>query len=151
MNLELLHILSRFYKHTLRSVMWIDSLSNVPGSWKFLRPSHNPDPLVLITWLCTQFEELVLYGYKYPEENLVAIGRLKGSRMKKLEIPSNEIVTESIRYRANPIKVCWCFFFAENVVILIMFAIYRVFMRLYKSLLLPGALIFTKILESSFT
>lgn len=106
MNLELLHILSRFYKHTLRSVMWIDSLSNVPGSWKFLRPSHNPDPLVLITWLCTQFEELVLYGYKYPEENLVAIGRLKGSRMKKLEIPSNEIVTESIRYRANPIKVC---------------------------------------------
>ncbi|XP_048523264.1 F-box only protein 33 isoform X2 [Dendroctonus ponderosae] len=103
-NLELLHILSRFYKNTLRSVMWIDSLSNVPGSWKFLRPSHNPDPLVLITWLCTQFEELVLYGYKYPEENLVAIGRLKGSRMKKLEIPKNDIVTESIRYRANPIK-----------------------------------------------
>ncbi|KAL1493896.1 hypothetical protein ABEB36_009578 [Hypothenemus hampei] len=105
-NLELLHILSTFYSRTLQSVMWIDSLSDMPNSWKLTESDESPDPFVLMSWLCGQFEELILYGYKYFEENLVAIGRLKGTKMKKVQIPSNDIMGDGCKFPfcTDPLK-----------------------------------------------
>ncbi|XP_076268573.1 F-box only protein 33 [Rhynchophorus ferrugineus] len=94
-NMEVLHSLSQYYKGTLRSVIWIDSLSEKPSSWKFSKDA-SPDPFVLMAWLCSHFEELILYGYKYSGENLVAIGRLRGSEMKKLEIPEADILYNQV-------------------------------------------------------
>lgn len=91
-NMEVLHSLSTFYTNTLRSVVWIDSLGDNDYSWKFSKAAESPDPFVLMSWLCTNFEELVLYGYKYSEENLIAIGRLRGPKLKTLEIPTADIL-----------------------------------------------------------
>ncbi|XP_066259438.1 F-box only protein 33 [Euwallacea similis] len=90
-NVDVLHILSTSYTCTLRSVVWIDSISDTTSSWRLTDSAESPDPFVLMSWLCASLEELVLYGYKYPEENLVAISRLKGTKMKRLEIPTDDI------------------------------------------------------------
>ncbi|CAG9766374.1 unnamed protein product [Ceutorhynchus assimilis] len=109
-NIDVLHELSTFYARTLRSVVWIDSLSKYPHSWA-IKVSESPDPFVLMSWLCTQFQELILYGYKYPEENLVAIGRLKGTKMKNLQISSSDIVScrvsSATKDIANNLKSAW--------------------------------------------
>ncbi|CAH0550463.1 unnamed protein product [Brassicogethes aeneus] len=93
-NLHVLESLSSYYPETLRSVMWIDSLSDNKGSWKFAEPQYDqsPDPFVLMAWLCKRLEEVVLYGYKYCELNLMAIGRLRGSELKNLEIAEDDIL-----------------------------------------------------------
>ncbi|XP_030764952.1 F-box only protein 33 isoform X2 [Sitophilus oryzae] len=96
-NMEVLHSLSTFYANTLQSVVWIDSLSKSQYSWKFSNEAESPDPFVLMSWLCSNFEELVLYGYKYSEENLIAIGRLRGPKMKRLEIPASDILFSRAR------------------------------------------------------
>ncbi|KAJ8916338.1 hypothetical protein NQ315_005033 [Exocentrus adspersus] len=93
-NLELIQNLSSHYGETLRSIMWVDSLSHNDNSWVFVKPlfDESPDPFVLAAWLCKNLEEFVLYGYKYWEENLVAIGRLRGENLKKLEIAENDVI-----------------------------------------------------------
>lgn len=103
--MDVLHSLSQFYKGTLRSVIWIDSLSKNPCSWKFSKDA-SPDPFVLMAWLCSNFEELILYGYKYSGENLIAIGRLRGSEMKKLEIPEADILYNQVVDNVYLTKVC---------------------------------------------
>jgi len=71
--------------------MWIDCIGDAASNLKLMKNEQSPDPFVIMSWLCTKLEELVLYGYKYPHENLIAIARLKGSKMKNLEIPSCEV------------------------------------------------------------
>lgn len=79
--------------------MWIDSLNNNDSSWIFAKPmfDESPDPFVLTAWLCKHLEEFVLYGYKYWEENLVAIGRLRGDTLKKFEIVESDILHHNIQ------------------------------------------------------
>ncbi|XP_018567418.1 F-box only protein 33 isoform X2 [Anoplophora glabripennis] len=93
-NLELVQNLSSHYGETLRSIMWVDSISHNDNSWIFVKPlfDESPDPFVLAAWLCKNLEEFVLYGYKYWEENLVAIGRLRGEHLKNLEIAEHDII-----------------------------------------------------------
>ncbi|KAJ8983369.1 hypothetical protein NQ317_010460 [Molorchus minor] len=93
LNLELVQNLSSHYVDTLRSIIWVDSLSDCDNSWIFVKPSfdQSPDPFVLTAWLCRNLEEFVLYGYKYWEENLVAISRLRGEDLKKLEMAEHDI------------------------------------------------------------
>lgn len=69
-------------------------MSQNDNSWIFVKPlfDESPDPFVLAAWLCKNLEEFVLYGYKYWEENLVAIGRLRGENLKNLEIAEHDII-----------------------------------------------------------
>ncbi|XP_050301646.1 F-box only protein 33 isoform X2 [Anthonomus grandis grandis] len=99
-NIDVLHFLSSNYARTLRSVMWIDSLSDEPYSLQFLQleDARSPNPFVLMTWRCHGFEELVLYGYQYLLQDLLAIGRLRGSKMTNVEIPEVNIVTNEHYY-----------------------------------------------------
>lgn len=74
--------------------MWIDSLSDNDNSWVFVKPifDESPDPFVLIAWLCKHLEELVLYGYKYWDDNLIAISRLRSDTLQKLEVVESDII-----------------------------------------------------------
>ncbi|CAH1163846.1 unnamed protein product [Phaedon cochleariae] len=92
-NLQIVENLSN-YADTLRSVLWVDSLSNSDNSWILVKPwlDESPDPFVLTAWLCKNLEEFVFFGYKYWEENLIAIGRLRGGNLKRLEIAEPDII-----------------------------------------------------------
>lgn len=90
-NLAVLECLSNYYVDTLKSLLWVDSLTE--SCWAIATPSYDtPDPFLFIAWLCKYLEEIVLYGYKYWEENLIAIARLRGDRLKKLEIAEDDIL-----------------------------------------------------------
>ncbi|KAH0813329.1 F-box only protein 33-like isoform X3 [Tenebrio molitor] len=93
-NMGVLEYMSACYAQTLRSIMWVDSLSHSKESWSFLTSHYDstPDPLIMISWLCKKLEELVFYGYKYCEENLIAIARLRGDKLKKFEIAEDDIL-----------------------------------------------------------
>lgn len=77
--------------------MWIDSLSDNDNSRIFVKPmfDESPDPFVLIAWLCKHLEEFVLFGYKYWEENLVAIARLRADSLKRLEVVESDIMSDA--------------------------------------------------------
>nr|CAI5837419.1 unnamed protein product [Callosobruchus analis] len=92
-NLELIQNLTN-YSDTLRSITLIDSQSDDENSWSFTKPifDQSPDPFVLAAWLCKRLEEFVMFGYKYKEENLVAIGRLRGEKLKKLVVAESDII-----------------------------------------------------------
>lgn len=87
------------YTETLRSIMWIDSLSSNDNSWIFIKPlfDESPDPFVLIAWLCKRLEEVVLYGYKYFDDNLIAISRLRSDTLKKLELVESDILCNTTK------------------------------------------------------
>ncbi|XP_044263368.1 F-box only protein 33 isoform X2 [Tribolium madens] len=99
-NLETLEFISAFHNQTLRSLVWVDSMSNSEESWSFLASPRDlsPDPLVMMSWLCSHLNELVFYGYKYREENLVAIARLRGEKLKKLEIGEDDVLFSNSNY-----------------------------------------------------
>lgn len=100
--MEALHLLSTWYSSTLRSVMYVDSQRDeLDGiSWRIVRQSSatdgnlNPDPFVMMAWLCTKLEEIVLLGYKYMEAELVAIARLRAHTLKVLDVGHNDIQYE---------------------------------------------------------
>lgn len=100
--MEALHFLSTWYSSTLRSVMYVDSQSveEDGASWRIVRPPFemhgnlDPDPFVMIAWLCTKLEEIVLLGYKYTEEELVAIARLRADTLKVLDVGHSDIQYE---------------------------------------------------------
>lgn len=102
MNLEVLHKLSAWYPNTFRSLVWVDSLcrNDNPNAWAIIREDeipiaqngHQPDPIVMIAWLCSKLEEIVLLGYKYHEEDLVAIARLRSDTLKVLEVGHKDVL-----------------------------------------------------------
>lgn len=84
--------------------MYVDSQSDeLDGiSWHIVRPplaAHHqnldPDPFVMMAWLCTKLEEIVLLGYKYMEEELVAIARLRAHTLKVLDVGHCDIQYDS--------------------------------------------------------
>lgn len=101
--MAVLEFLSAYYVNTLRTFVWVDSLNNSKQSWAFMtsRFDNSPDPLIMMSWLCKNLEELVMYGYKYYEENLIAIARLRGDKLKKLEIAEEDILTANYEHRAR--------------------------------------------------
>ncbi|RZC41072.1 F-box only protein 33, partial [Asbolus verrucosus] len=102
-NMGMLEFLSAYYAETLRSIMWVDSLSNSKQSWSFLTSHYDnsPDPLIMISWLCKNLEELVFYGYKYCEENLIAIARLRGDKLKRFEIAEDDVLFSNCDYHLS--------------------------------------------------
>lgn len=111
-NVRALHQLSGWYPKTLRSVVWIDSVDSsqcLPATYELDRP----DPLVLLAWTCSKLTELVFLGYKYFQGDLLAIARLRGSTMKRLEFAERDILIEICESETikNEIKIimggCW--------------------------------------------
>lgn len=101
--MEALHLLSTWYSATLRSVVYVDSQTDEPdgNSWNIVRSplttrlDLDPDPFVMMAWLCPKLEEIVLLGYKYMEEELVAIARLRGHTLKVLDVAHSDVQYES--------------------------------------------------------
>ncbi|KAK9893105.1 hypothetical protein WA026_023826 [Henosepilachna vigintioctopunctata] len=92
-NLSVLEYLSQYYRESLRSLIWVDSLSQNDNSWAIATPFYEtPDPFLLMSWLCKNLEEVILYGYKYWEENLIAVARLRGAQLRKLEVAEDDIL-----------------------------------------------------------
>lgn len=83
--------------------MWVDSLCHDECSWKiitYMEESDHmdpaaPDPFVILSWVCKKLEEIILIGYKYQEEDLLAIARLRGTGLKRLEIAYDDVLTEA--------------------------------------------------------
>ncbi|KAF5271299.1 hypothetical protein FQR65_LT05314 [Abscondita terminalis] len=98
-NLDVLNLLSTWYPVSLRSIVWVDSRSqdSQSASWNLIRrlggpDANQPDPLVMAAWLCAKLEEIVLLGYKYFEEDLIAIARLRSDTLKILEVAADDVI-----------------------------------------------------------
>jgi len=46
----------------------------------------------MAAWRCSNLEEIILLGYKYYVDNLVAIARLRGDTLKTLRIAAQDIL-----------------------------------------------------------
>lgn len=97
LNCHALHLISSWYCRSLRSLWLVDSVQS--PSCHCLVMSHDeqvpPDPLVMIAWRCTNLQELVLIGYKYFDQCLIAIARLRGETLQRLDIAAQDIVDET--------------------------------------------------------
>lgn len=93
------------YSETLMSVMWVDSICHdeFSNGWniiKYMEESDHmepaaPDPFVILSWVCKKLEQIVLIGYKYHEEDLVAIARLRSTGLKVLDVAYDDVLVES--------------------------------------------------------
>ena len=63
----------------------------------------SPDPLVFVAWKCTKLVEIVFIGHKYAQENLLAIARLRGNTLHRLEFAESDIGTEESWYEGENI------------------------------------------------
>ncbi|KAJ9575885.1 hypothetical protein L9F63_007251, partial [Diploptera punctata] len=94
LNNAALHILSSWYAQRLRSLWWVDSLGSAAAQSLVQTGVGEPDPLVMAAWRCKHLEEIVLLGYKYYDDNLIAIARLRGHNLKTLQIAAQDILYE---------------------------------------------------------
>ncbi|XP_033222003.1 F-box only protein 33 [Belonocnema kinseyi] len=104
-NIGALHSISVWYPNTLRSLIWIDSIDptkHLPATFDPHEP-NNPDPLVFVAWKCTKLVEIVFIGHKYAQENLLAIARLRGNTLHRLEFAESDIATEESWYEGEHI------------------------------------------------
>ncbi|KAB0803545.1 hypothetical protein PPYR_00515 [Photinus pyralis] len=108
-NLDVLNVLSMWYPATLRSIVWVDSHNqdSQSSSWCLVRHSDTngdePNPLVMAAWRCPHLEEIVLLGYKYYVEDLVAIARLRGDKLKVLEVAAEDALYSHMYLSPAPI------------------------------------------------
>jgi len=58
---------------------------------------------VLMAWKCSKLKKIVFLGYKYYQENLLAIARLRGSSLKLLVFAKSDIISESGTYKDESI------------------------------------------------
>ena len=63
----------------------------------------SPDPLVFVAWKCKKLVEIVFIGHKYAQENLLAIARLRGNTLHRLEFAESDIATEESWYEGDRI------------------------------------------------
>ncbi|XP_066601526.1 F-box only protein 33-like [Prorops nasuta] len=95
-NNRALHHLSNWYQDTLQSFIWMDSMNHlqkIPATYDPNDPD-SPDPLVIVAWKCTKLRELVFIGHKYYQQNLLAIARLRGSKLNYLAFAEDNIVSD---------------------------------------------------------
>ncbi|EDW37803.1 GL15079 [Drosophila persimilis] len=87
MNSEALDWMSLNNKDTLRSIYYMDSAYKHNNRLDYAR--HNflrQDPFVMMAWRCMHLEEIVVHGYLMDPHNLVGIARLRGRKLKRLEV-----------------------------------------------------------------
>lgn len=132
LNTHTLDLLSSWYAGTLQSIVWVDS--RTPRSiWSVeLLQRELPDPFVMAAWSCFKLEEIVLLGYEYFAEDIVAIARLRGHVIKNMVVAQKDVVLSthenfhrdlsekravscqnfSVQTRPDNRTVCRIFFFA---------------------------------------
>ncbi|XP_076248567.1 F-box only protein 33 [Calliopsis andreniformis] len=95
-NIRALHLLSTWYAHTLKSLIWIDSMGARISKSATYDPDdpNSPDPLVLVAWKCTKLVEMVFIGHKYSQENMLAIARLRGRSLKSLVFAQRDVAPD---------------------------------------------------------
>ncbi|XP_033751138.1 F-box only protein 33-like [Pecten maximus] len=79
------------YRTTLRSIHIIDGLMDgypVPYT-----SAAEEDPFVMLAWRCSLLTDFTLIGYEIADEDVIAISRLRGMGLKKLDIPRVCITT----------------------------------------------------------
>lgn len=98
-----MNLLSSWYRSSLRSIIWVDSRTS-RSVWVFveLLQRNTPDPLVMAAWTCTKLEEVVLLGYKYFEEDIVAIARLRGDVLKRICVADEDVLYSQQMYSNYP-------------------------------------------------
>lgn len=82
-----LELISQQYNKTLTHFLLLRDGPDFPD----LSINRNEDPLVLLTWRCTQLAVLVIHGYTVWSHNLVAISRLRGSSLRVLTVSEESI------------------------------------------------------------
>ncbi|XP_053684354.1 F-box only protein 33 [Sabethes cyaneus] len=96
-NFDALEYLSRFYKETLKSMIWVDSMRiQEYRNIMELVVRTGQDPLVMMAWRCKKLEEIVIHGYVLDPHNLVGISRLRGKELKVLEVSRIDLSMPSV-------------------------------------------------------
>lgn len=96
-NCDALEYLSRYYKETLRSMIWVDSMriQEYRNIMELVLRTEQ-DPLVMMAWRCKKLEEIVIHGYALDPHNLVGISRLRGKELKVLEVSRIDLSMPSV-------------------------------------------------------
>ncbi|CAL8284846.1 unnamed protein product [Lota lota] len=82
-----LELVAQQYNKTLTHLLLLRDDGHFPD----LSVNRNEDPLVLLSWRCTQLAVLVIHGYTIWSHNLVAISRLRGSSLHVLAVSEESI------------------------------------------------------------
>lgn len=96
-NCDALEYLSRYYKETLKSMIWVDSMriQEYRNIMELVLRTEQ-DPLVMMAWRCKKLEEIVIHGYVLDPHNLVGISRLRGKDLKVLEVSRIDLSMPSV-------------------------------------------------------
>ncbi|XP_065334207.1 F-box only protein 33 [Cloeon dipterum] len=95
-SVEALHLLYDWYWSKLTSLWWID-VADENAPLDALEISFGqPHPLVMVAWRCVNLRELVVIGYDLLDDNIIAISRLRGALLKRLDIPESNIFFDEI-------------------------------------------------------
>ncbi|XP_055631217.1 F-box only protein 33 [Toxorhynchites rutilus septentrionalis] len=96
-NCDALEYLSRYYKETLKSMIWVDSMriQEYRNIMELVLRTEQ-DPLVMMAWRCKKLEEIVIHGYVLDPHNLVGISRLRGKELKVLEVSRIDLSIPSV-------------------------------------------------------
>ncbi|XP_054278398.1 F-box only protein 33-like [Macrosteles quadrilineatus] len=92
LNIEAVHQLS-LYSDTLRSIWWVDSMSNT-GNHSLVE-STLVNPFVMCCWRCHKLEELVFIGHKYLSLDVIAVIRLRGETLTHLCLAADDIAFQA--------------------------------------------------------
>uniref|UniRef100_A0A182Q0D0 F-box domain-containing protein n=1 Tax=Anopheles farauti TaxID=69004 RepID=A0A182Q0D0_9DIPT len=86
-NCEAMEYVSRHYKDTLRSFIWVDSMriEEYRNIMELVMRTEQ-DPLVMMAWRCKKLQEIILHGYMLDPHNLVGVARLRGQELQVLEV-----------------------------------------------------------------
>uniref|UniRef100_A0AAG5D519 F-box domain-containing protein n=1 Tax=Anopheles atroparvus TaxID=41427 RepID=A0AAG5D519_ANOAO len=96
-NCEALEYLSRHYKDTLRSMIWVDSMriEEYRNIMELVLRTEQ-DPLVMMAWRCKKLEEIIIHGYVLDPHNLVGVSRLRGRELQCLEVSRIDLSIPSV-------------------------------------------------------
>ncbi|XP_077988918.1 F-box only protein 33-like [Glandiceps talaboti] len=86
---------STYHSKTLEAVYLHEHIdTDEPPSLLFPDNEGVEDPMVMLAWRCYKVSCLSIIGYEVMDENLIAIARLRGPKLKVLEVHSDYIVDQ---------------------------------------------------------
>lgn len=96
-NCDALEYLSRHYKDTFRSMVWVDSMriEEYRNIMELVLRTEQ-DPLVMMAWRCKKLQEIIIHGYVLDPHNLVGVSRLRGRELKCLEVSRIDLSIPSV-------------------------------------------------------
>jgi len=92
LNIEAVHQLI-LYADTLRSIWWVDSITNSGNNVLLERGLVNP--FVMCCWRCHNLQEIVFIGHKYLFLDVNAVIRLRGNTLRHLCLAADDIAFQA--------------------------------------------------------